>query len=725
MTVRGEPPDTVDVGNVVVGVGARRQTAFVEWLVVSFVAAACAAGCGSGTADATGGHGGGAGVGVGGNAGRPGSGGSPLGGAGGNGTAGGSGIGGSITGSGGSGGRAGAGGSNGGGPGGSGGAGGASGGMAGGGATGGAGGAGGAATGGGGGIRPGCGSPDIDVPAVGVTATMTFNGVSIPTQQAGWGSVFAHNAAGDTAALGQSFGAPQTKMIIPGTYDLYYTVGASVDATVPINTSAILRSGVVFPTTGTTPLAVDVPVLTLSGAVTFGGGMWPDSTDSGIVELFDGVYLWTSLTNSAGATYTLGVVPGVYDLIYQWDGAWPLPPGLPRAPFNGGTTLRSAVSIQGAPGSAATLNVDVPATLISGNITVNGAAVASPAPLMFWDSSTKGLGRADLSDQLSVTSYTSSIIPGTYDLYTDGYGSTPVNSRGLVRAGMVITPSTTALDLDIPAGTVAGTVTVGGVVAGTTSDSGLIVLVDIPDDAARIAGSNRGAYSASVLPGTYDVYYQGPSPGVTFTTISPRNENAKIASGVIVKAGATTTLNIDVPVATVKGSVTVNGTKLGGGSYGDVFLVGPNGDKADIARTSQSKGYSAPVVPGTYDLYYQSTSQLSLSGASSVPRNSWAKLRSGVVIGPGTNVVDVDIPAVTVTGALTVGGAAVSNQQEEGDVWLQTDAGDYISLGTTSATSYAVTLVPGQYDVYYKLESGGAVVPNNNYAKIRCFDVGQ
>ena len=100
----------------------------------------------------------------------------------------------------------------------------------------------------------------------------------------------------------------------------------------------------------------------------------------------NGLCLWTTLADSAGATYTLGVVPGVYDLVYEHHQYYPVPSGSARAPFNGGATLRQGVSIQGAPGSAATLNVDVPVTTISGNITVNGATCRKCRPLMLFGS---------------------------------------------------------------------------------------------------------------------------------------------------------------------------------------------------------------------------------------------------------------------------------------------------------------------------------------------------
>jgi hypothetical protein len=44
-------------------------------------------------------------------------------------------------------------------------------------------------------------------------------------------------------------------------------------------------------------------------------------------------------------------------------------------------------------------------------------------------------------------------------------------------------------------------------------------------------------------------------------------------------------------------------------------------------------------------------------------------------------------------------------------------------LGSTPICNYTVTLVPGRYEVYYQFGHGGAVVPVNANAKLRCFDV--
>jgi hypothetical protein len=677
--------------------------------VVMVAGAACAAGCGSGSSGHPPPGGAGGGGGIGGSAGAGAVGGRATGGT----TVGG------ASGSGGLGaaGHAGTGGLAGNGVGG--GAGGAMGGAPGGGAGGAAGSAGGAA----GTPLPCDKSPDIDVPAVAVTGTITFNGATVPFQT-GSGTVVAQSATSGSATILWSSGPPigpaTPQMIIPGAYDLYYSGGGATDATVPVTASPVLRT-VVFPATGLTTLTVDVPVVTVGGAITYGGIRWDTSSDYGRVYLQNASGLTTTL-NSMSDNYLLGIVPGVYDVLYSLDGGSSPGTGTDRVPYNLQALVKQGVSIPG-PGAPVTLDVDVPVTTVSGKVTINGATDTGVVPLQLADLRTNGVGTAPLSrSPTGVTQYAAPLIPGTYDLYTNGAGH-PSNFHGLIRKGVVISPSTTALDIDITAGKIAGTVTVGGAVAGTSSDYGQIVLVnDATDDWAVIAATYQGTSSASVLPGTYDVYYRVETYSLQLPKASPRNTNAKIGS-VTVAATGTTTANIDVPLATVKGNLTINGaTRKTSDSAGGLFLVGPNRDEAELGTTTGSS-YTALVVPGTYDLYYRSLQQAGLTGASTAPRNTHARLRSGIVVAAGgTTQLDIDIPTITVTGAMTIGGAPAPNEQESGDLWLSTSDGDYVDLGSTSPTSYTVTLVPGRFDVNYKLNSGGAVAPLNSFARLRCLD---
>ena len=63
--------------------------------------------------------------------------------------------------------------------------------------------------------------------------------------------------------------------------------------------------------------------------------------------------------------------------------------------------------------------------------------------------------------------------------------------------------------------------------------------------------------------------------------------------------------------------------------------------------------YLVKVVPGSYDVYYQSTAAPGVTA----PRNSQAKLQSVVVAATGNTTVDIDVPSVVVSGALQINGA--------------------------------------------------------------------
>src|SRR5205823_2683493 len=137
----------------------------------------------------------------------------------------------------------------------------------------------------------------------------------------------------------------------------------------------------------------------------------------------------------------------------------------------------------------------------------------------------------------------------------------------------------------------------------------------------------------------------------------PTNHAAKLRSGVVVGTGAVT-LDIDIPATAVSGTITVNGAAAGtgaGAGAGLISLRNAAGDTAQLGATS-ARTYSALVVPGTYDVYYGFTTR-----GTAVPSNAAFKVRSGVVVGSGSLALDVDIPAGTVSGAITINGAAAAS----------------------------------------------------------------
>jgi hypothetical protein len=695
----------------------------VRFVLAIAIAGSAAAGCKGTSSHDDGGRGGAGDVGGGGASGVGGAGG--AGGAGGVGGIGGrGGTAGSATGAGGAGGASGVGGAGGagraGGAGGAGGRGGTSGAGGGGGAVGGGGSGGDAGTGG---TRVGCMSHDIDVPAVDVHGSLTVGGMSaVGSSDTGYGLKLV-TADGDEALVAVANVASFDTRVVPGTYDLaYVSAGSPSPLLPPANFRSIVRRGVVVAPSGATVVSADVPTVSVSGLLTVGGMAILDSGDFGfltLVNALDASQLDSlAMGTTAVGSYAFNAVPGTYDMKYMSNATLPLPSGA-RTPANNTAIVKRGI-IYPASGSI-TMNVDIPVATVSGHVTVNGAA---PTPsndgiLTLFSSE---LGRIDFAHAVD-GQYRVAVIPGTYDLYFQG-GGAPRNMFALLRKGIAISSGpTNALDIDIPTATVTGAITIGGVATGSATDDGVIYLD--PDGAAGVdqvflGYTDQGPYTVQVVPGTYDVYYASNETSTGLKT-APRNRWAKIGN-VTIPATGTTTLNVDVPFAAVTGSLTVNGVSqtLGGISRGAYFLRNESGDEARLAYTTATT-YSARIVPGTYDLYY---GVVDGQGSADLPANGAAKLKTGVVVAlGGTNVIDVDLPIVTVTGAITINGAPLDNRYDSGRILLRSELGEMIPIASTFALTYSVPLVPGAYDAYYASDGNGTVAPRNASAKLRCFDV--
>ena len=675
-----------------------------RFILAIAIAGSASAGCKGSSSRADAGTGGAAGVGTGGAVGAPGGAGGVTGAAGAGAVSG-------AGGTGGMGGRAGASGAGG------------SGGTLGGGGSGGSGGTGGA--------RVGCTNHDIDVPAADIRGSVTIGGMSaVGSSDTGYGLKLV-TADGDAALVAVANVASYNTRVVPGTYDLaYVSTGSASAVSAPMNSRSVVRRGVVVAPSGVTVVSADVPTVSVSGLLTIGGLPVLDSSDYGTLSLIntlDATLLDQILMgNTLFGSYAVNAVPGTYDLQYASNSFLPYAPGA-RTPVNNGAIIRRGVAYPAS--GPVTMDIDIPVATVSGYVTVNGAAPtrSNDGVLTLFGGGLghEGeLGRLDLG-HAAAGQYAAKVSPGIYDLFFQG-GGAPRNMFAQLRRGIVISAGpTNALDIDIPAATVTGTITIGGVAGGSATDRGAIYLDPdglVGQDQALLGYTDQPSYAVQVVPGTYDVYYASDETTMGLKT-APRNKWAKIAGNVVIPATGTTTLNVDVPFATVTGSLKINGVNRtsGGLDKGSYILRNVTGDEARLAYTNATT-YSARIVPGTYDLYYRLFDDLGSPGL--LPLNHVAKLQTGIVVVPtDTNVIDVDLPIVTVSGAFTINGAAVSDPNESGGILLRSDLREMIRIGTTSALSYSVGLVPGVYDVYYGSDGNGAVAPRNANAKLRCFDV--
>ena len=208
---------------------------------------------------------------------------------------------------------------------------------------------------------------------------------------------------------------------------------------------------------------------------------------------------------------------------------------------------------------------------------------------------------------------------------------------------------------------------------------------------------------------------------------------------------------VDVPTAIWRGRITIDGaaapTTVPSNGYGaaSVWAIAQDTGVRHLVgvlryTTTVAGGYRRDanddvidlrLVPGVYDLLFDRDRTTSSSGsgeqwvgetASSSPIPSgWRLLRTGVVIGPGTNTLDVDVPTARITGRITVDGAPApttvpSNGYGAASVWaVARDTGTRHLVGvlrytTTVAGGYRrdanddvidLRLVPGSYDLLF------------------------
>jgi hypothetical protein len=233
-------------------------------------------------------------------------------------------------------------------------------------------------------------------------------------------------------------------------------------------------------------------------------------------------------------------------------------------------------------------------------------------------------------------------------------------------------------------------------------------------DVARIAMANTGSYAARVVPGTYELFFTG-----TEDVYSVANQNTRLRTGVVVAAGGTTVLDVQVPSAAITGTLRLDGVPPEATDSVHLLLRNAAGDYAPIPWSIDGR-YSMRAVPGTYDLYYSKDNR---SPAGS-PTNQLARLRAGVVVASGaTTVLDIDVTSSLVTGAVTINGVPAAAGVNSGMFTLRSTDGDRAQIASLTSATYASRVVPGTYDLYYtRLASPGNTTteaPHNHAARLR------
>jgi hypothetical protein len=241
-------------------------------------------------------------------------------------------------------------------------------------------------------------------------------------------------------------------------------------------------------------------------------------------------------------------------------------------------------------------------------------------------------------------------------------------------------------------------------------------------------------FTTKLLPGTYDILYRRDWDS-TYNTVGSTDATDQIPKGlrvlqsnVTVQSGANN-LAIDIAVSPMSGTVTLGGQPLPANNPSSltttIYLKSKDsGAKHQLAYFYHTSGglwgpyFTSKVLPGTYELLYRrdwdSTYNTvgSTDAMDKIPKGM-RRLAEDVVISPGAAMLNIDIPLVAMSGAVTLAGQPLptSNPSSltttlylrapETGAWHQV-AYFYHTSGGLWGPYFTSKLVPGTYDLLYR-----------------------
>lgn len=452
------------------------------------------------------------------------------------------------------------------------------------------------------------------------------------------------------------------------------------------------------------PLVIDVKSVALDGNLLLNGVLFPMSQyETGTISLTHADGSWAVLGETKFNDYAVSVIPGTYATTYQYDHGGSVVPLNPLAEVGTGLDLVAD----------RTLHVDVTAVEVQSAFTLNGA----PFPASNYDNArfllrpTAG-GGSILLGESHLANDPIFVVPGTYDVIyqlKNGGTAVPINRNAVVMSAVVIA-ARTVLAVDILSVNSRTTLTLdSGAFPVSGYDYGDIYLRNpTTGDHALVGRSYQAAILNPVIEGIYDVVYQHRE-GETV----PTNQDAILATGVPVN-GASPSVSVDVPTATITPSFLQNGGAFGGNLYnrGDFFLRGSTEDDlVDLGSSHDNSPDPVRIVKGTYDVIY------SYVQGEGVPLNPWVEVAAGLGLS-ADQALPIDVATAIIEPGFSLnGGDFPGSVYENGRFELRNVAtpADVLLLGYSrqNQATDPVRIVEGTYDVLYTLHEGGEDVPNN------------
>lgn len=450
------------------------------------------------------------------------------------------------------------------------------------------------------------------------------------------------------------------------------------------------------------PAAVDLAMSEVVLDVTIDGAVPPvNALEFGDIHLRNrGTGDIVELGDTRDQQLSASVLAGQYDVFYS------LRAGSSVVPANLGArvaTFDASTDTQ--------LAVDLPTVVIGGAFSFDGA----PAPVQATEHGrvwlrNPGTGDTVLLGITSVGQYSAVVPPGEYELHYEALTSgdtAPANSGKF--GTLLAQDSEIASDIDIPTVRINGSFHYDGAPAPASEVENGRVSLRAGDQVLALGETRFGSYDVRVLPGAYEVVFEG----LTGADVAPANSQA-IVSAVYAKLDTDLQHDVDIPTVVIAGDITFNGAPAPADPTDDGFIVlrHPAGDEVLLGLTSGG-AYARRVVAGPYEMYYVQD-----SSRQNAPRNTNARLQD-IDVQNGV-VGDIDIASVAVSGTITLAGATPpTSDYEDGHLFLRNlETGDSVLLGNTRAGGYAAPVVPGEYEIVYVADDAAGPLPINTGAVI-------
>lgn len=368
-------------------------------------------------------------------------------------------------------------------------------------------------------------------------------------------------------------------------------------------------------------------------------------------------------------------------------------------------------------------NFDLQTIQVAGRVTLDGQTAPAGSPrgaLSFLRVGTTLPVTVELPTSGEAV-FSTKLFPGFYSVTFSKFqscaGTTlPCGTQFLKRSLQLTADG--AIDFDVRSVvrvTVSGEVTVNGSMMGVSTRGGTRGSVSFRahdgQTAATVAFPTQGRslYSVDVPMGDYDVVVTGPRACESDSPI-PCHASTRMTAVPIRSTGA---LNIDLPVTTVSGTVTVNAqpmaTRASGATRGVVAIMGSEGlgPNADLGLAGAAT-YRAVIYKGVHSIALSSWEACAV-GPLPCGTNT---VRTGIQV-QSVSSLDIDVSTTSVSGTVTVNGAAMAENADgrsRGMVTLRGPSSVTATLGSTGAATFTALVYKGQHDVsfynFYHCETG-------------------